>query len=521
GGGYGVSLTNGNMTATSGNISVTGTGMDPANGALYVNGGNFAAQNTVLEGTAGRNNVGAKLAGNLNVTQGNLSISGTTTRVNNARNVNGLTSGDNLNITVSSGALNITGKVNDTGNVAANANTSAGLKLMNAILNATDVSLSGELAGGTDGTGSSLTNTTINATTGNVTLNGTAQAGNGTGVSLSGTNMTATSGNISVTGTGMDSANGALYVNGGNFSAQNTVLEGTAGRNNVGAKLAGNINVTQGNLSVTGSISHLSNGTFTGLLASSGLDVNVSHGNLSLTGQALKEDGNVVSGNTVGLNLTNATLSAQHATLKGSSANSGSGFILNNVTLQGGIAQASNMTFSSAGSAANVSNFLNVSGGIGFSTLESLESAGIDNNTTVGAITASESELKKYMNFSATSDWIFDVSSLNFASVNKPGVWTVGGLTGINATTTGNITLTGVNVTNSNLTGSSVSLAGAENAVLTVTDSTLNATMGNISLTGNAGISLSGSNMTAGQDLTAGGNGALSLTNSTLNATVG
>ncbi|HAC6544637.1 TPA_asm: hypothetical protein G0B47_26335, partial [Salmonella enterica subsp. salamae serovar 48:d:z6] len=118
----------------------------------------------------------------------------------------------------------------------------------------------------------------------------------------------------------------ALYVNGGNFSAQNTVLEGTAGRNNVGAKLSGNINVTQGNLAVTGTIYYRNGDKFTGLLAGSGLNVNVSHGSLNLTGQALAHPdvaGGCVStpsgNNVVGLNLTNATLSAGNASLKGSS----------------------------------------------------------------------------------------------------------------------------------------------------------------------------------------------------------
>ncbi|EAP1954229.1 hypothetical protein IYO36_004665, partial [Salmonella enterica] len=250
--------------------------------------------------------------------------------------------GDNWSIAALTG-INAT----TTGNI-----TLTGMGLTNSNLTGSSVSLNG------DGNASlTVTNTTLNATTGDVSLSanvangnalvvsgsnitagrdiiltGTAKAGEGYGVSLTNGNMTAT-GNISVTGTGWDSKQGALNVNGGNFSAQNTVLEGTAGRNNVGAKLAGNINVTQGNLSVTGTIHHLNNGPFTGLLAGSGLNVNVSQGNLSLTGQVLKEDGKDASGNTVGLNLTNAILSAEHASLKGSSANSGSGFILNNVTL--------------------------------------------------------------------------------------------------------------------------------------------------------------------------------------------
>ncbi|EFU5030568.1 hypothetical protein JKN48_004560, partial [Salmonella enterica] len=160
----------------------------------------------------------------------------------------GLTA-SNLNISVTGGTLSLAGCIT---NAAASGSKPVALTLTNANLSATDVSLSGTVESG--GTGLSLTNTTINATTGDISLTGTAKAGSGYGVSLTNGNMTASSGNISVNGTGYDSGSGALNVNGGNFSALNTVLEGTAGRNNVGAKLTGNINVTQGNLAVTGTV---------------------------------------------------------------------------------------------------------------------------------------------------------------------------------------------------------------------------------------------------------------------------
>ncbi|EIF7639663.1 filamentous hemagglutinin N-terminal domain-containing protein [Salmonella enterica] len=547
-GGFGAHIHGGSSFKATENITITGYAMDGTNGGLNLNGGTFNATSTVLNGTSQNNNLGAKVGGVITVSQGNLSLSGTANRINAARNVSGVVSDGTLSITVSSGTLNVTGKVNDTANNPTNAGTTMGLSLVNTTLNATEVSLSGEVAGGRDGTGASLTNTTINATTGNATLNatvangnalvvsggnitagkdisltGTAKAGEGYGVSLTNGNMTASSGNISVNGTGYDSGSGALNVNGGNFSAQNTVLEGTAGRNNVGAKLAGNINVTQGNLSVTGTTHHLTNGSYTGLLAGSGLNVNVSQGNLSLAGQALKKDGNDVSGNTVGLNLTNAILSAEHASLKGSSTSSGSGFILNNVTLEGGIARGENMTVSSAGSAASITNTLNINGGLGYGAFESMKQAGIDNKTTVGSLTASQDELKQYMNFSESSDWSFNGASLGGDN------WSIAALTGINATTTGNITLTGMGLTNSNLTGSSVSLNGDGNASLTVTNTTLNATTGDVSLSANVAngnaLVVSGSNITAGRDIIltgtakAGEGYGVSLTNGNMTAT--
>ncbi|HIB1684258.1 TPA: beta strand repeat-containing protein, partial [Salmonella enterica subsp. enterica serovar Muenchen] len=377
----------------------------------------------------------------------------------------------------------------------------ASLTLQNTNLNATsgNVSLSANVA-----TGNALVLSGGNITAGeNINLNGTATGGTGTGVSLTDVNMTASSGNISVNGTGFDANNGALYVSGGNFAAKNTVMEGTANRNNVGAKLAGNINVTQGNLSVTGNMYHRNNGAFTGLLAQSGLNIDVSDGDLALTGQALQHpdvtDGcvSVPSGNVVGLNLSGATLSANHADLKGVSALSGSGFILNNVTLNGNIARGNNMTFSSEGSAANLTNTLNVNGGLGYGAFQKIQQAGIDNNTSV-LVTADTDDLKLMGLKDNNSDWTFNASEAGGVAGGKNGVWGIS-LTNITADTKGNITLTGVNLTNSNLTGGNLTLQGLGDSPLTVQNTDLNASSGNASLSANGSISLSGGNVQASQ----------------------
>ncbi|HAK7943530.1 TPA: filamentous hemagglutinin N-terminal domain-containing protein [Salmonella enterica] len=678
----------GSSLNASGNISVNGSGYDAANGGLNVNDSNFSAQNTVLTGTAGRNNKGAVLSGNINVTKGNLSVTGSTSQMNGQGWV-GLQATGNINVsagnlsltgiltgTAGSGttALNLTGVNLSAQNLVlngSNSNSGSGLVLKNATLNVTEnaslkgssvnsgtgfslnnVTLEGGIARGNNMTFSSegsgvnvtntlnvngglgytafdamkkagidnnttigaltaseeelkqfmnfsqtgdwifdgsnlsgsacstkagswlvsgltnitaetsgnitltglnltdsslkgssvalsgaenatlkLNNTTLNATTGNVSLssdvtsgnalvlsggnitagqdinlNGSVATGTGSGITLTNVNMTATAGNISVNGTGYDAENGGLNVNGGNFAAQNTVMTGTAGRNNTGAKLAGNISVTQGNLSVTGTMYYRNGSGFTGLQAVKGLNISVSNGNLSLTGLALQHpdvaDGSVPvpSGNVSGLNLNGVTLSANHADLKGSSVFSGSGFFLNNVTLEGGIARGNNMTFSSEGSGVNVTNTLNVNGGLGYTVFDAMKKAGIDNNTTIGALTASEAELEQYMNFSKTGGWTYDGSKLGESApvAGKEGAWNVvGGLANITANTTGNISLTGVNLTSSNLTGGSITLSGSEDAGLTVTGTTLNATTGNVSLLANGSINLSGGNISA------------------------
>ncbi|HAD5970203.1 TPA_asm: hypothetical protein G1Q02_26090, partial [Salmonella enterica subsp. enterica serovar Typhimurium] len=180
---------------------------------------------------------------------------------------------------------------------------------------ANSVSLNGTTNGTANSIGVNVSNASLTATSGNITVTGTSSRGNGAGVSLTNVTMAATSGCISVTGTGFDSSDGGLSVSGGNFSAQNTVMEGTANRNNVGAKLAGSINVTQGNLAVTGTAKQFSSGSFTGLLAGSDLNLNVSAGSLNLTGKIEAYEGKTGLSGATGLSLNGTTLSANHADL--------------------------------------------------------------------------------------------------------------------------------------------------------------------------------------------------------------
>ncbi|HGB5310725.1 TPA: beta strand repeat-containing protein, partial [Salmonella enterica subsp. enterica serovar Poona] len=529
GDGYGIHISGGNTLTAGDTITLNGTVMDGKDGALNVDTNTFSAQNTVLSGTSSRNNIGVKAGGNINVTKGNLTVTGVANRINSAPSVSGLMSGVNLKIDVQNGYLNITGNINDTGHNATSANTATGLKLSNTTLKASqDVSLNAEMNGSTDGNAMILSGGNITAGE-NIALHGTVTEGNGSGVSLSGTGMTAGNGDITVSGNGYDAAKGGLNVNGGNFSAQKTVLTGTAKRNNKGAVLSGNINVMQGNLVVTGTTNQVSGKGWVGLQATG--NINVSAGDLSLTGSLTGTDGsgttalnltgvNLSAQNMVlngtnsnsgsGLVLNNATLNATTASLKGSAANSGSGFVLNNITLEGGIAQGSNMTFSSQGSGANVTNTLNVNGGLGYGAFEAMQQAGIDNTTSVGALTASLEDMQKYMNFSKEADWTFSADSLNTsAAAGKAGSWLVTGLTGIDATTNGSISLTGMNLTNSNLSGSSLTLQGGNNASLTLQNTNLTATSGNVSLSANvangSALVVTGGNITASGDISVNG----------------
>ncbi|ECF4690009.1 filamentous hemagglutinin N-terminal domain-containing protein, partial [Salmonella enterica subsp. enterica serovar Tennessee] len=552
GSGYGVSLTNGNMTASSGNISVNGTGYDSGSGALQVNGGNFSAQNTVLEGTAGRNNVGANLTGNINVTQGNLAVTGTVKRTNDGA-YQGLTA-SNLNISVTGGTLSLAGCIT---NAAASGSKPVALTLTNANLSATDVSLSGTVESG--GTGLSLTNTTINATTGNATLNatvangnalvvsggnitagkdisltGTAKAGSGYGVSLTNGNMTATAGNINVNGTGFDSNRGALNVNGGNFSAQNTVLEGTAGRNNKGTVLNGNINVTQGNLAVTGTVTQtansLDNNQFTGLLASG--NITVSQGSLNLTGHISGKSGS----NAKAVNLTNLNISASNASITGVNERNGTGFILSNVNLTGDIEKGANTTFSSAGSDSSVTNVIG-SGVLNATTTDVLMRAGIENDTQISAsgmaLGGSGDNWNQNYTSSKGGGWIFDG-----ATVSKTGNISLQGVGFVNSSVTAGKDLTinngadsltvqntTLNATTISLSGGSISLTG-NSSVNAVNDITLNAPKGGVNINGQSNVNTVNISSASG-NISIEGNGAgfnrdgVLISNALLNASQG
>ncbi|HGB5896619.1 TPA: beta strand repeat-containing protein [Salmonella enterica subsp. enterica serovar Kottbus] len=356
---------------------------------------------------------------------------------------------------------------------------------------------------GTFKDGVNISNATLTSSAGNVTLNGSVSvvSGGATGMYLSGVGITATAGDIAVNGVGYDSGQGALRLTGNNnFSAQNTVLSGEAGRNNIGTLLSGNLNVTAGNLSVAGMTHHYNNDAkniYRGLKAD-GLVLDVSNGDLTLSGQALAYDGvGPQTGGTVGLDLKNSTLKASHAAVNGSSVFSGSGFVLDNVTLSGGIEHGNNMTFSSNGSAANVTNLLSVNGGLGYDVFLEMQKSGIDNDTSV--FINVDADVLQQMRFNATSGWTYDASDITKSASDKAGTWGLW-FTGIDACTTGSISLTGVNLTNSNLTGSSLTLRGADDAPLTVQDTDLNATSGDISLNSGGSIELAGGNV-SGQNV--------------------
>ncbi|HAG1890840.1 TPA: filamentous hemagglutinin N-terminal domain-containing protein [Salmonella enterica] len=517
----GVNISKATLTSSAGNVTVTGIG-SPAGIGVNISSGSIEARmgNVTLSGE-GTVEKGVALV-NEKVTAGDITVTGSTRDwagvllTNSSLNASGSLSlkgdatgywkgyeahpqgvkiqqGSSL---VAAGDLTVTGSAKNNGQ---------GLILDRSTVNSSgvgDIVLTGTAGNNAQG-GANVTCTTISAASGNVTLNGSVSvvSGGATGMYLSGVGITATAGDIAVNGVGYDSGQGALRLTGNNnFSAQNTVLSGEAGRNNIGTLLSGNLNVTAGNLSVAGMTHHYNNDVkniYRGLKAD-GLVLDVSNGGLTLSGQALAYDGmGPQTGGTVGLDLKNSTLKASHAAVNGSSVFSGSGFVLDNVTLSGGIEHGNNMTFSSNGSAANVTNTLGVNGGLGYDVFQGMQKSGIDNDTSV--FINVDADVLQQMRFNATSGWTYDASDITKSANDKAGTWGLW-FTGIDACTTGSISLTGVNLTNSNLTGSSLTLRGADDAPLTVQDTDLNATSGDISLNSGGSIELAGGNV-SGQNV--------------------
>lgn len=194
------------------------------------------------------------------------------------------------------------------------------------------VSLSGMVQDGTDAL--TLTNVSISSK-GQTTLNGTTFYGKA--MTLSGLNIT---------------AGGDVNLNG----IAKKLSSNTPGRASaLGVNLSGSsITSTTGNITVTGFAatdkSHPGISTLT-----------VSNSNLTANGTTGKIVLNGTTETTTGVKVTSSNLSSASLDIKGVATIQGTGFTLTNSHLLGSLADLSNVTFSSAGSAAGVTNQLDSS----------------------------------------------------------------------------------------------------------------------------------------------------------------
>ncbi|EOC8587453.1 hypothetical protein ACI5ME_004990, partial [Salmonella enterica subsp. enterica serovar Minnesota] len=348
----------GSMIEVSGNSTLTGN-----NVTLHteLQGGNARALPVFLCGTtisadndiaitsnlSGATNTGMsaiELRNNntLNATAGNITIS-------NLRTDTGAGNGVFLNGN-SAGAVSLTaGKdIILNGSVGGNGN---GVQVKNATLNST--------GGGI----------TVSASTGNITLAGSAKLTAVNDVSIRALSGAVTGGTSEVNSTSgainVSAGTGALTLGAVNYTAAtNLSLSTTLGQLSVGS--GAKLEAKAGNITLNGS-------------ATSGDAVSVSGGTLSAVNGSLVLNGTANNG--AGVKVHNATLNASSLAVNGSSQ-SGNGFSLTNVTLGSSLSDLTNVTLSSAGSGAGAINILD-SSVVNDSNRDTLLNMTIENLTSV------------------------------------------------------------------------------------------------------------------------------------------
>ncbi|EAW1231033.1 filamentous hemagglutinin N-terminal domain-containing protein [Salmonella enterica] len=224
-------------------------------------------------------------------------------------------------------------------------------------------------------------------------------------------------------------------------------------------------------------------------------------------GDRLMLTGSAATG--AGVHVTQSTLNASQAVITGTTTGGNTGFSLTGTTLSGGLADLTNVTFSSAGSAAGAINLLD-SSVVNEANRENLLAKRIENMTTVDmggtAIFDDGSATDKGWSHDYTLEdlpnhgWIF-----NNTSVNAGGLVQLAGVGFSN--TTMNITAGGLNISQSGplqLTGTTMNVNGDvllhSDMDLTLTGSRVNETAAGdaaVNITAGQNITLSGTNISA------------------------
>ncbi|EDP9509873.1 filamentous hemagglutinin N-terminal domain-containing protein, partial [Salmonella enterica subsp. enterica serovar Java] len=323
--------------------------------------------------------------------------------------------------------------------------------------------------------------------TGNITLTGVqSKPGGGYGIHFWANSGLTAGDTIVLDATATDGKDGALNMDSGRFSAKNTIFTGTSLQNNRGVSLGNNISVSKGNLTINGVVANQTSAgaSSTSVRMSPGLCLTVSDGDVTLTGKNLS---GAVSNGITGIDISGATLNVSGALSLTGSVQGGKGFVLNNVTLEGGVKGGANVTLSSAGSGSGTFNQIG-SGILDSSSTERLMQAGIENMTQV--------EMDGVAIFSdSTAGWTKDYTS----EARPDGGWIFNNTT---VTAGGDVNLKGAGFTNSTLsiTGGSLNISNRGPAILT--GSTITANDGGVMIHTAAGnLDLTHGNISAKNDI--------------------
>ncbi|WP_123009948.1 ESPR-type extended signal peptide-containing protein [Escherichia coli] len=429
---------------------------------------------------------------------------------------------NNHNITSTAGKLNIT-------LLGAGSNTGM-IKVTNSTLssNGGNITLDRMDTGSANAMSVKVSNSTLNATNGSDKGNITIKAYNpNINLSQSAFNNTVRnsgalleiSGNSTLNGnnillesnqTGANSRNLPIYLNGTNITAEgnitlNAMSSGSSqaaqveirGANNILSSNNGNITISH---NMSGSNSG-SNAIFLNGTTASNVMLNATNGSITIEGKAHNGNGTVI---------TNTNLRANSAVINGSTNASMYALNLTNLNLSGNLASWSNITLSSAGSAGGASNAINAGVIKTEEELKKLLKAGIENNTMVNVSSINTTGGGQYsINLSNMAGWGIGSGNRNNSgdltlnlSSDKGGNW---GFSNVSALyTSGNVSISGLLLSNLNITGGNLSFTNVSG---TTTNATLNATTGNINITSstNGGMALNKSNLTANKDVTLNG----------------
>ncbi|HDP9550530.1 TPA: filamentous hemagglutinin N-terminal domain-containing protein, partial [Escherichia coli] len=260
------------LTATSGNISLNGTAQSQWYG-VRIQGSNITATNGSISLTGNSTNgTGLQLNGSttLNATNGSINLTG------NSTNGTGIDLQGTNTLTATSGAISFNG-------TSGSKNRGINIYGTSNILNATEINLTGSSTGaeGIDISG----NSTLTATSGNISLNGTAQS-NWYGVRIQGSNITATNGSISLAGSNTNGT--GLQLNGTNtLTATNGSINLTGNSTNgTGLHLRDTNTLTASNGSVNINGSAESNASAVDISGNS--TVHAINGNININGTVNK-----------------------------------------------------------------------------------------------------------------------------------------------------------------------------------------------------------------------------------------
>ncbi|ECO7782433.1 filamentous hemagglutinin N-terminal domain-containing protein [Salmonella enterica] len=371
---------------------------------------------------------------------------------------------------------------------------------------------------------------TLNAAAGTVTLNAAKAATNGV-------NITSGNGAVSITNMVQDGSNGMTLTNANISSKDGIVLNGTTFWGQ--AVVMSGVNLTTGgDVDITGLAKNLTTGVL-GAASSSGVQLSGSNisstgGNITLTGTAgtdvshpsissLQVSNSTLTTNnaltlngttetTTGVKVTGSTLSAATLNVNGVARVQGTGFSLATSQLLGGLADLTNVSLSSAGSAAGAQNVLDNSI-VNDANRDTLLAKRIENMTSV------EMNGTAIFDDSAKSDkgWTHDYSSVDTPN----GGWI---FNNTSVTAGGDVNLKGVAFTNATVTVSNGSLTLDNGGAVPLTGTTVTVNDGAVSVhSGGGNIDLTKGNISAKGNITLkadAGSIAISGTNASVKANI-